>query len=63
MMEKRRIFPYTLSARDYTLWKLEGAKGRAHITKTAIRRARCSGRNVALILAPNGQLLDEVTCG
>ena len=63
MQKVRRVFPYTLSSRDYRLWKHEEQRGRKQIEVTACKRARVSGRNVALLLSPAGDVLAEVKCG
>lgn len=63
MGSPRRIFTYTLTPRDYMAWKSSPKKTSAihkHIKNQARRRAVAAGRNVALILAPTGEQLEEV---
>ena len=63
MGRNRRIFTYPLSQRDFVAWKSapQLTSGiHKHIKNQARRRAVMVGRNVALILAPSGVLLEEV---
>lgn len=62
MNRYRRVFPYTLSARDYAGWRTGTKIAKKYIEGVACKRARRCNRNVALILAPNGAVLIEVTC-
>ena len=63
MGRSRRLFTYTLSQRDFVAWKSapQSTSGvHKHIKNQARKRAVSVGRNVALILAPSGVLLEEV---
>jgi hypothetical protein len=60
MCKHRRVFPYTLSHRDFILWRSGISNSKRMIEGVARKRARAGNRNVALILDPNGSVLSEI---
>ena len=62
MCKHRRVFPYTLSSKDYQLWCNDPTSAKSFIEGTARKRERQVNRNVALVLETNGKVLAELDC-